>query len=257
MVLLEASRVLLCVVMLGYASWSDLKTREVSDVIWIVFGGIGLFLDAYEVVWGSLRPLSLAVPIIFSATLSFALGYLGLFGGADFKAFVVLAVLQPYPPSFISPALGIVSVVYPLTIFSNSALAGALFALILLVRNISTDQESRPLFEGHKSEPLWRKFIILISGVKMKLESVRGPPFQYPLEVPLNEDGGRRRLVLLPDIEDDATAVEIFRKLRIAGIEEVWVSHTLPFLVFIALGYLSTLLLGDLALRILEQILSP
>jgi len=253
---LEALRVLFGVAMLGYASWSDLRTREVSDLTWIVFGGLGLVLDAYEAASGALTPLALAVPVLFSTALSFALGYLGLFGGADFKAFVVLAILQPYPPRLVRPALGVVSPVYPLTVFSNSALAGASFALLLLCRNLSAALKGASLFEGHESEPPWRKFVVLFSGMRVDLDSVRGPPFQYPLEAS-REDGEGRRLLLMPDLEDDEAAVKVFRELRQAGVVEVWVSHTLPFLVFVAFGFLSALFLGDLALWVLRWILSP
>jgi len=254
---LEAFRVLLSVAMLGYASWSDLRTREVYDLTWLVFGGLGLVLDLYEVSTGALSLTALAVPVLFSTTLSFALGYIGLFGGADFKAFVALALLQPYRPRIVRPALAVVSVVYPLTVFSNSALAGASSALVLLVRNLSAASSGSPLFEGLDSESPWRKFVILISGMKVKLDSVRGPPFQYPLEAPLGEAGAERKLVLMPDLEEDEAASEVFERLRRAGVEEVWVSHTLPFLVFIAFGYISALLLGDVALWALMRILSP
>ena len=255
MIPMEALRVSLSVAMLGYASWSDLRTREVSDLTWVVFGALGLILDIYEAAIGRLSLPNLAVPILFSATLSFALGYLGLFGGADFKAFVALALLQPYPPQLIKPALGVISVVYPLTVFSNSALAGASFTLVLLARNMSMARRVPSLFEGHESEALWRKFIILISGVKVRLNSVRGPPFQYPLEVPQDEEGAHRRLILMPDIEDDEEALKIFERLERAGVEEVWVSHTLPFLVFIAFGYVSSIALGDVALWALGRML--
>lgn len=253
---MEAFRVLLSVVMLGYASWSDLRTREVSDLTWIVFGGLGLIFNLYEVATGGMKPIALAVTVLFSTALSFAIGYLGLFGGADFKAFVALALLQPYPSRLIRPLLDTVSVIYPLTVFSNSALAGASFALVLLVRNLSAASRGSSLFEGHESERLWMKFIILISGMKVKLDSVRGPPFQYPLEVPPLEEGAERRLVLMPDLEDDEAALDVFQRLRLAGVEEVWVSHTLPFLVFIAFGYLSALLVGDVALWAIMRMLA-
>ena len=92
------------------------------------------------------------------------------------------------------------------------------------------------------------KFIVLISGARVKLDSVRGPPFQYPLEIPPLVEGAERRLVLMPDLDDDEAALDVFERLRLAGVEEVWVSHTLPFLVFIAFGYVSALLVGDVAL---------
>jgi hypothetical protein len=84
---------------------------------------------------------------------------------------------------------------------------------------------------------------------------VRGPPFQYPLECPQGEGGGARRLILMPDINDDDAAREIFRRLEEGSVEEAWVSNTLPFLVFIAIGYILTVLLGDIALYLLSGLL--
>jgi prepilin signal peptidase PulO-like enzyme (type II secretory pathway) len=56
----------------------------------------------------------------------------------------------------------------------------------------------------------------------------------------------------MPDIQDDDSAVEVFRKLKDSGVESVWVSNTLPFLVYIAIGYVLSLTLGDIALAILK-----
>ncbi len=95
----------------------------------------------------------------------------------------------------------------------------------------------------------------MFTGRRVRLDSVRGPPFQYPLEIPAEEVGGRRRLVLLPDINDDEAAKGVFHSLGREGVEEVWVSQTLPFLVFITVGYILTLLLGDIALSVLSTLL--
>ncbi|MFQ6053903.1 MAG: A24 family peptidase C-terminal domain-containing protein, partial [Candidatus Bathyarchaeia archaeon] len=102
----------------------------------------------------------------------------------------------------------------------------------------------------------WRKLVVLFSGMRVRLDAVRGPPFQYPHEIPVGEEGAARRFVLMPKIMDDEEAVEVFRRLRRAGVTEVWVSHTLPFLVFIALGYLAALLLGDVALWMLRRLMA-
>lgn len=253
---LEALRVLFSVTMLGYTSWNDLKTREVSELTWVVFGALGLALDLYEVAAGRVPPLALVSAVFFSTCLSFALFYFGLFGGADFFAFIALTVLHPMPPRLIKPALGVVSVIYPLTVFSNSALAGASSALFLLAGNLLEAARGMPLFEGHETESPWRKLVVLFSGMRVRLDAVRGPPFQYPHEIPVGEEGAARRFVLMPKIMDDEEAVEVFRRLRRAGVTEVWVSHTLPFLVFIALGYLAALLLGDVALWMLRRLMA-
>lgn len=238
--------------MLGYASWRDLKRREVEDLTWIVFGVPGLTFNVYELLIGSTSPFQLIVPIVLATVLSFVLAYLGLFGGADFKAFVVLSILLPIPPQSIRPVSGFISVIYPLTLFSNSAVAGALMAIVMLMRNLLMARRDGPLFEALESESNLKKFVVLLSGTKVKLDAVRGPPFQYPLEKPVGGDASRRQLVLMPNTEDDNAAIETFQLLKREGINEVWVSHTLPFIVFITFGYFSSLIVGDLVLWFLK-----
>lgn len=243
-------RILLSASMLVYASWVDLKTREIYDLLWIVSGAAGLLLGLYEVYLGEMTLIGLAFPVLFSAALSVLLGRVGLFGGADVWAFITLSIIHPSHPGYPWPLLGIVSVIYPLSIFSNSAIAGASFALVLLARNIVTMLAGRPLFEGISSDSSWKKLVVMFTGVRAKLNSVRGPPFQYPLECP-QEGASERRLILMPDINDDDAAREIFRRLQEGGVKEAWVSNTLPFLVFIAIGYVLTVLMGDIALYLL------
>ncbi len=245
-------RVLFSLTMLGYSSWVDLKTREIYDMVWLVFGGLGLIIALYEVYSGSLTLVWFVVVVLISSAISIGLGYLGLFGGADVLAFIALTILHPTPPRGLEPFLGIVSPLFPLTLFSNSAISGASFSLVLLVRNLASILQGRNLFGGLEDASTWKKLVVMFTGVKMGVGSVRGPPFQYPLEVPGTEEMPGRRLILMPDIQDDDSAVEVFKTLEASGVEEVWVSNTLPFLVYIAIGYLLALALGDIALAILK-----
>jgi hypothetical protein len=228
---LDALRILLSLTMLGYTSWID-----------------------YEVYTGSLTLVWLVVVVLISSAISFGLGFLGLFGGADVLAFIALAVLHPAPPQGLEPFLGIVSPLFPLTLFSNSAISGASFSIVFLVRNLASTLQGRNLFRGLEDEPTWRKLVVMFTGVKMDVGSVRGPPFQYPLEVPGTDEKAGRRLILMPDIQDDDSAVEAFKTFESSGVEAVWVSNTLPFLVYIAIGYILALTLGDIALAILKPL---
>lgn len=250
---LDAVRILLSLVMLGYTSWVDIKTREIYELVWLVFGGMGLVLALYEVYVSSLALTGFVTTIVFSVVISVVLGYLGLFGGADVEAFIALSILHPIPPRGLEPMLGVVSVIYPLTLFSNAALSGASFALVLLGRNSLKKASGEALFVGLGETSSIKKLIVMVSGAKIKIDSVRGPPFQYPLEN--LDENFERRLILMPDIQDDDAAVEVFRRLREAGVEEVWVSNTLPFLVFISIGYVIALILGDIALFALGRYL--
>jgi preflagellin peptidase FlaK len=234
--LIDVVRIVLSLTMLGYASWTDLKTREIHDLLWIVFGAIGLLLAAYEIYTGDISFLGFTLPVAFSVALSLVLGRFGLFGGADVGAFIALSLIHPIPPISPKPVLGVVSVV-------------------LLTKNLSRMLRGKPLFEGHESDSLWKKLIVAITGVRVGLDSVRGPPFQYPLEFTPKEGDYDRRLILLPDINNDEAAREIFLQLRREGIEEVWVSNTLPFLVFITIGYVLSILVGDIALSLLSRVI--
>ena len=72
-----------------------------------------------------------------------------------------------------------------------------------------------------------------------------------------SEDGlSERKLIVMPDIQDDEGAEDIFRSLKEQGVGEVWVSQTLPFLFFILIGYIVTLVIGDIALYALIGLLS-
>ena len=250
------ARVILSLVMLGYTSWIDMKTREIYDLVWIIFGGIGLILGIYEIYTGAISMLGLGLALVFSAIVSFVLGYAGLFGGADVFAFIALALLNPFQPKGLNPYLGTVSIIYPLSLFSNSALAGVSFALILLLRNLLLTMSGKRLFEGYDSSPTWKKLVLMATGVRMDVGRVRGPPFQYPLEALSGDGHSHRELIVMPDIQDDEGAEDVFRRLKEQGADEVWVSQTLPFLFFIFIGYIVTLVIGDIALYTLIGVLS-
>ncbi|RLI08499.1 hypothetical protein DRO24_01190, partial [Candidatus Bathyarchaeota archaeon] len=84
--IVEAIRLTASILMLLYASVRDIKTREVSDLVWLLGGSIGFALDLYAIFLGVYRPLGLLASIGISTLLAYVIAYLGLFGGADFKA---------------------------------------------------------------------------------------------------------------------------------------------------------------------------
>ena len=109
----EYLRPILVLAMLGYASFKDLKTREVNDVVWLVFGASGLALNLYEASTGSIVFLNLMLPMAFMILFAVASGFLGFFGGADLLAFVTLpastsatrrcSLIHRFPASAVPP----------------------------------------------------------------------------------------------------------------------------------------------------------
>lgn len=239
---LDMLRTGVALAMLGYGSFRDLKTREVHDLLWVVGGGAGLVLDAYELLLGTLSLRQLAFSVGFMIAAGLVLGYLRLFGGADLLAFIALSVIHPRAPVYLQINWGWSPPFYAFTLISNTAFAGIVTPLVTLARNLSTVGGGADLFERHRDVSVLRKAALMFTAVNVKLGDVRGPPYQYPLE----ETGGVVRL--RPDIWDDEKAAEAFRDLGERGIERVWVSATLPYLVLITVGYLLSVVFGDVLL---------
>ncbi len=69
-IIIDYIRTVLAIGMLGYASYKDLKTREIYDIVWVIPGAIGLVIDIYEVFTGNLSLTNALVSIGFMVILS-------------------------------------------------------------------------------------------------------------------------------------------------------------------------------------------
>lgn len=226
---LDIAKVLLCSASLTYASACDLKTREVSNKLWILTYPLGLALTLYDLE----DILLLTVSVATAFTLGVALFYLNLFGGADSKAIIMISLFLPSDPGLTEPFLGYVLPIFPLSVFFNSTILSALLPVTYFVMNLKRHLTEGRLFEGFEEEPLRRKIVAMFSLAKVKAEEFRGPPFQY-----LAEKGDR--LVISARLREEEEQADDVTK------EEVWVSPTLPFIIFITLGFFAAIYLGDI-----------
>jgi preflagellin peptidase FlaK len=255
--ILEGARVSLCLSFLIYASWSDYKTREVSNKVWILSAPLAFTLTFLEFYLydSSLLPL---YGICFSLTALFAiiLFYSGGFGGADAKALMCLALVLPFfPQSFPNPLSGEVSPIsqtfFPITVFSNSVLLAAATAVYLFLRNLFWHKKTgRKLFEqGQENESLGKKFLVLITGYKVSVNKLKEKWHLYPLEdiEENSEKEFKRKLVLIPKDEGRDVIVERLTKAVDAGKiqDTVWTTPGLPMLIFITIGLIIALFFGD------------
>jgi len=257
---LDSIRFFLCFAFLFYASWSDYKTREVSNTVWLLFAPsafaltfIGLSLYAYSELffYGICFGLTTALAVI--------LFYFGAFGGADAKALMCLALALPfYPENSFMPLLGEISPIsqkfFPLTVFSNSVLLAAFTAIYMLFRNIFWHQKTgRKLFEErYGNESFGRKFLVLITGYKVSVSKLKEKWHLYPLEDVENaETGFKRKLVIsagIPEDEDRNAIVERLDKAVENRLiqDAVWATPGLPMLIFITAGLITAIFFGDI-----------
>ncbi|MCW4053730.1 MAG: prepilin peptidase [Candidatus Bathyarchaeota archaeon] len=257
-----AGKVILSLAFLLYASWSDYKTREVSNRVWAIYGPAALLLTMTELTFFEPSPLS-KLPLFglsFGITAVFAiiLFYSGGFGGADSKALMCIALALPFsteslfPPVFNSGISPLSQNLFPLTIFSNSVLFAATSGLYMILRNIiARVATGRKLFEGTLSnESIGKKILVMITGYKVAVTKLKEKWHVYPMEDIDNdlENQFRRKLVIMPRDEGRNEMVKRLSTAVNTGIinDHVWATPGLPMLIFVTIGLIVSLLLGDI-----------
>ncbi len=260
----DGARIILCISFLIYASWSDYKTREVSNKVWVVLGPLALALTAFQFLMYSSQPLQLLISYVLSFAITSGLAivvfYAGGFGGADAKALMCIALALPvYPNHLLSQPVGFVSPIFPITIFTNSVLLAALSVFYALFRNILWTVRNRGgVFEGLETESFGRKILALVSGYKVKVSKLE-KGYMYPLEdVYVNDAGNKkRRLLVFPKYEERedivARIIENVKEEKLDG--RVWVTPGLPLLIFITVGLIIALAYGDIVWILLSSVL--
>jgi len=262
-IIFDAARVAVTLGFLGYSSWSDYKTREVSNKVWAVYAPVALALTLAEFLlfepvlsWLSGFGLSVGLTIGFA----FLLFYTGAFGGADSKAFMCIALALPFfPVALVTPLLPeglspLSQVLFPITILSNSVLVAAASVVYLLLRNIAGKVSTHlPLFEGTLAqESIGKKLMVLVTGQKFSLSTLKAKWHIYPLEDITEGDatagGLQRKLVIVPKDEGrDETLARLSKAADEGKIgSKVWATPGLPMLIFVTVGLVLALTLGDI-----------
>jgi preflagellin peptidase FlaK len=263
--ILDGARILLCASFLIYASWSDWKTREVSNKVWVILGPSALALTGAQFLFFSSQPLQLLQSYVLAFAVTSALAlvvfYVGGFGGADAKALMCIALALPvYPGHLLSQPAGLFSPLFPLTIFTNSVLLGAFTVFYALLRNLLwKTRNGGSLFDGLEAESFGRKIVALVSGYKVKLSKLK-TGHMFPLEdVEVNEEGeAKRKLLVFPRDEEQeeivSRIVENIKEERLEG--GVWATPGLPLLIFITAGLIAALFYGDFVWILLSSLLT-
>ena len=136
---LDSIRIILALAMLGIACASDIKKREISDWIWIVFGAIAAILIPFS---GELNDTLLKIGIaMIIAPIVLIVWRVGLFGGADAFALIVLAGLVP-SMTFTH------STITPFTTLTNTVLLSIVPMLVNVTRNAILLAKRHDIFDG-------------------------------------------------------------------------------------------------------------
>jgi preflagellin peptidase FlaK len=240
-----------------YASWSDYKTREVSNRVWAVYGPIALVLSLSELLIFEPSQLPFyGLGVGVSVGLAFLLFYAGGFGGADSKALMCIALSLPFAPltifrpvfaTAISPTS---QIIFPITIFGNAVLFAAASGLYMILRNVVWHRKTKTkFFPGTlASQSIGKKMLVMITGYKMDISKVKEKWHLFPME-DIDDDNTElsRKLVIVPHDEGRDKIVErLNNAIQTGKIDSyVWATPGLPMLIFVTLGLIAALTLGD------------
>jgi len=266
------------------ASVQDVRSREVSDKIWCIAIPVGILLTFIE---GALTPnyphLLALLSGAFSIGLAFIIYYAGLYGGADAKALVAIAVTIPLPPyGYLSS-----SPFFPLTVLGNGIILSLFLVPACLLWNAYSCLRGMDLFSGIDASR-WEKLIAIFIGIRVKTATANSVHFNVMERV---KENGTKGLKFIRKVVDDEGASEGGKNIpgkelrSISGDKEeeegkmenynmenreedlcelnvsdarkpnnldnyVWVTPAIPMIVFLFAGFVLYFFIGDFVFRI-------
>ncbi len=214
--------------MLAGATLSDLRTRRVANVYWWPWLAAALVLLAGDLLSDPRAALPGLAWAVGTVALLYGLWYLHLFGGADAKGLMVLALLWPAAPDLLAghttPTLdGLV----------NASVLVAVLPALLLAWNLVRGDLGGPMFVA----------------VRMDLEHARARHV-WPMERVVD---GRVRVRVWQRIGEPLD--DAYRHLEEAGVQRVWATPKIPFMLALLPGVLLADRVGNLLLLGMARLL--
>lgn len=233
--LINIFRLAIGILILTYASYTDIKTRRASNILWLIMGSIaGILLLIQYFTIGFQNPYHLLfIPIMIG--LVYALFQMRIiFGGADAKALMAIAILVPFEPAIAEFPIWKGSFMpFSWSIFQNSLIIFLLIPLCLLIFNIIKRNIQLPY---------------AFLGYRMKIKKAR-EKFVWPLEKIVD---GKRKFSYMPkefDVDDE------YDKFEKNGITEIWVTPKVPFMIPLLIGFILAFIIGDILFYLMNSLL--
>lgn len=222
----EIVRILIALAMLTIVSVIDIKRRTVHDKVWIIFAIAGALIYIFD--FPNVREaVIIGISIGFAAGISFATYRSGLFGGADALALITLSVILPIYTS----GSNILHPIAPLTVLTNAAILSLLQVPVNVGRNISyIVTQKKGLFDEFNNETMARKTLAFLLGYR----TTRVSRFAFSME---KNDKGKKEFDF---------SIKNAEKEEFCMRTDTWVTSATPFLLYIAAGTFTMVLLGDL-----------
>lgn len=251
--IVEILKILICLPFLLYSCYSDVKTRRVTNDLWPKMLGTAALLILYDLYRFGIWYLSMT---ILSAVVIFIFVYvlfrLNMFGGADAKILIIIAIIIPVYPIFSAfglnlPLWGTPPIpLFTYTVFSNSVILTIIVPLGMAVYNLM----HTPIREIIK-HPLY-----IFIGYKTSISKLKG-------HIKLIEEFSVKRNSVIFKFRrsgmriDDDVLKQLTKAHRKGLIEDtVWVTPGLPFMIPITAGFITAVIYGDIIFNLTLKIIA-
>ena len=230
--LLDILRLAIGAIILLYASYTDIKTRRASNMLWVIMGSGGailliiqyFFIGIDNIIYLAFIPIMIGLIYVF-----FQLRL--IFGGADAKALMALTILVPLEPAIQQfPIWKTIMIPFPFIIFLNSLIIFLFIPLGLFLFNITRRNI---------------KFPNCFLGYRMSVRKAK-EKFVWPMEKIVD---GKRKFVYMPKNFDVEEELKEFEK---QGIKEIWVTPKIPFMIPLLVGFIVSFIIGNIFFHILN-----
>ena len=230
---------------LTVASAFDLKARAVPNRLWMFFLPASMVILSVRLLLSPDQLVISLISIAITTAIAIAIFYLGLYGGADAKALITLAIAHP-----ISTNLFLHFPFLPLSTFNNSLMLMILTVPFVPVQNFYWKMMRRKsLFQGLEKEPNWKKVAALLFCIKTETSKIKPYHILAEKRIYLNGEAQRTLKIFQKVPEED---VKIDNTLP----DDVFVVFSLPMLPFLTIAYILSIVSGDLILHLLTILLS-
>ncbi|MCW4032432.1 MAG: prepilin peptidase [Candidatus Bathyarchaeota archaeon] len=255
--IIDSIAIIASIALLTYASWNDYISREVPDIVWIIFAPIGIVLTSLRLYINQDLILVSLFSVAIIAIISLIAFYTGMFGGADAKALICIALAMPVYPIFLTK---FVQPMFPLSVMVNSFLMASFVSVYAVLRNIYwLVSKKGKLFYELESESLGKKILAFISGFKISIDKYKTDKHLQLIEKIESKNGTQKKhLEIFFILEDHGEVLNNYvpkEYLKINSTGNVWVTPLIPMIIFITLGYLATLIIGDTVLNIIVDLM--
>jgi len=232
--MIEEVKLIVCMFILLYACYLDIKERRVTNMLWVIMIAVGIPFAIYDIIIYDILLL-----FIYSLAFTFALAYtffkLNLFGGADAKSLIAISVLIPTTS---------ISAPFPfaVTTLFNAAIISLTAPIFLFLYNMLHVTGKR------------LDFITSFVGYKVPIADLEKKRNIRLVDSYTVEEGELKRKHIFGGVEIDDGIIEELKRYQEQGKMEgdIWVTPELPFMLFITAGFFISLLYGNLIFHILS-----